>query len=175
MAAPAQQAKSAIDQADTTETQRRVQAVAEGRGVDPTEWALLFRGLTLQLAAVNHRDVIVQRATGTGNIANTFSIADAPFTLVFVRCHFSGSAGVASMVISSDSVAGSAYDTELFTILTAGVKAGTIVRDVNMRLTADEIASSAWSFQSGDAVKIAWTNPDSGNMTWSLEVGLARQ
>jgi len=47
-------------------------------------------------------------------------------------------------------------------------------QDVNFRISADEISEpSPWTFQPGDAVRIQWTNPDNGNMSWGLEVGLA--
>jgi len=56
-----------------------------------------------------------------------------------------------------------------FTITQAGVN-----NDVNLRLGGEEAFDpSAWTFQVGDKVWIKWTNPDSGNMTWGLEVGLA--
>jgi hypothetical protein len=43
-----------------------------------------------------------------------------------------------------------------------------------LRLGGEEAFDpSAWTFQAGDKVWIKWTNPDSGNMTWGLEVGLA--
>jgi len=107
-------------------------------------------------------------ATGGGDIDAAFSL-DVRFRLVFLRCHFSGTAGTAALVISLDSSRGGAYDTKLFTIARAGVG-----RDVNFRITADESRDpSPWTFQAGDTVRVQWTNPDSGNITWGLEVGLA--
>ena len=111
--------------------------------------------------------VITKAATGSGNIDTTFSL-DRRFRLVFVRCHFAGGTGTAAFGLSVDSTRGSAYDTKLFTITQAGVN-----KDVNLRIGADDaVDPSAWTFQPGDKAWIKWTNPDSGNMTWGLEVGL---
>ncbi len=126
---------------------------------------------TLELSETRARQLLAvttKAATGSGHIDATFSL-DLRFRLVFVRCHFAGGTGTAAFTLSVDSTRGSAYDTKLFTITQAGVG-----RDVNLRLD-DEAAvdPSAWTFQSGDKVWIQWTNPDSGNMTWGLEVGLA--
>ena len=88
---------------------------------------------------------------------------------MYIRCHFVGTPGTAVLTLSVDSASGSAYDTRLFTITRAGTN-----RDVHFRLTAEESREpSPWAFQSGDRVRIEWTNPDSGNITWGLEVGLA--
>ena len=63
----------------------------------------------------------------------------------------------------------SAYDTRLFTVSLAGID-----KDVNLRIAVDEMTEpSAWTFQAGDKLRAAWVNPDTGNMTWGLEVGLA--
>jgi hypothetical protein len=112
--------------------------------------------------------VVAQRSSGSADIDETFSL-DCRFRVVFVRCHFAGGTGTSALTISVDSVAGSAYDSRLFTITQAGIN-----QDVNFRLGADEITEpSPWTFQAGDTIRIQWTNPDSGNMTWGLEVGLA--
>ena len=112
--------------------------------------------------------VVSQTAGGTSDIDQTFSL-QRWFRLVFVRCHFSGGAGVSELDISVDSNAGSAYDVRLFTVRVAGAN-----REVNFRLTdAETRLPSPWSLQPGDAVRVQWTNPDPGNMTWGLEVGLA--
>ena len=112
--------------------------------------------------------VVTQTATGSGDIDQTFAL-DRKYRLVFIRCHFSGGTGTTAFTISIDSGSGSAYDTRLFTISQAGTN-----KDVHLRIAdggTDE--PSAWTFQSADALRIQWTNPDSGNMTWGLEVGLA--
>lgn len=112
--------------------------------------------------------VAARAATGTGNIDATFAL-EVRFRLVFVRCHFTGAPGQVPMIISLDSVRGGAYDSHLFTISKAGVG-----RDVNFRVGNDETADpSAWTLQPGDAIRVQWTNPSPGNITWGLEVGLA--
>ena len=112
--------------------------------------------------------VVSKTATGSGDIDQTFSL-DRKYRLVFIRCHFSGSSGTAAFAISIDSAAGLAYDTCLFTITQAGTN-----KDVHLRIgQGDTGEPSAWTFQPDDGVRIQWTNPDSGNITWGLEVGLA--
>ncbi len=112
--------------------------------------------------------VVTKTGTGTGNIDQTFSL-DQQFRLVFLRCHFSGNSGTSAMTLALASASGSAYDTRLFTITRAGTN-----RDVNFRIPAPESEEpSPWSFRASDGVRIQWTNPDSGNITWGLEVGLS--
>ena len=114
------------------------------------------------------RAVVTQSATGTGNIANTFGL-DRKFRLLFVRCHFTGSTGTNPFSLSVDSGLGSAYDAKLFTLTQAGKDA-----DVNLRVGAGDAQDpSAWTFQATDRVRIDWTNPSSGSLTWGLELGLA--
>ncbi len=124
-----------------------------------------------ELAELRQRQmvaVVAKTATGSGNIDHTFDL-DCKFRLVFIRCHFSGTSGTASFGISVDSASGPAYDTRLFTITQAGKD-----EDVHLRIgEGDTGEPSAWTFQADDAVRIEWTNPDSGNITWGLEVGLA--
>ena len=123
------------------------------------------------LAAQSERSrqhVHTKYATGTGNINNDFSL-DVAFRLVFVRCHFVAGAGSAGLTISNNSSQGSAYNTRLQVVATAGTN-----NDVFLIPTGDNVADpSAWSFQAGDAINIKWTNPAPGTMTWGLEVGLA--
>lgn len=112
--------------------------------------------------------VAAKSATGSGHIDSVFSL-NVRFRLVFVRCHFSGTSGLLPMALSLDSTRGSAYDTTLFTLSKAGVG-----RDVNLRIGAEEgLDPSSWTFQPGDAMRVQWTNPSPGNITWGLEVGLA--
>ena len=130
-----------------------------------------FESQSRELEATRERQlraIVTQTATGSGNINHTFGL-DRKFRLVFIRCHFNGGTGTAPFKLSIDSAAGSAYDTRLFTITLAGVN-----KDVNLRIAGgDADDPSAWTFQAADAVRIEWTNPDSGVMTWGLEVGLA--
>lgn len=112
--------------------------------------------------------VVSQFATGTGDLDEAISM-DRSFRLIFIRCHFSGTSGAAPFDISVDSGSGPAYDAGLFAVDGAGVD-----NDVHLRIgPSDNAEPSAWTFQANDAVRIQWTNPDSGNITWGLEVGLA--
>lgn len=130
-----------------------------------------FAALDLEALESRQRElnaVVTRTATGTGNIDETFGL-DQRFRLVFVRCHFTGTLGTGPVTISVDSNDGTAYDAMLFTVSLAGT-----TKDVNLRLGGEEASEpAAWTFQSADRVRIQWTNPDSGNITWGLEVGLA--
>lgn len=125
----------------------------------------------LELAEARTRQlqsVVTKTATGTGNIGHLFKL-DQKYRLVFIRCHFSGIAGTAPFAISVDSGSGAAYDTRLFTITQAGTN-----KDVHLRIGGGDTGDpSAWTFTASDAVRIDWTNPASGSITWGLEVGLA--
>lgn len=130
-----------------------------------------FADQDAEIAAARIRQLLIVEAdttTGSGDINSAF-LRDRRFRLVFVRCHFVGGTGTSPLTISVDSGAGSAYDVRLFTIAQAGTN-----QDVNFRITSDELTEpSPWTFQEGSSVRIAWTNPDSPNMTWGLEIGLA--
>lgn len=123
-----------------------------------------------QLAELRARQLVAltsKIATGTGDINHPFKL-DGRFRLVFIRCHFSGTSATAAFSIAIDSLAGSAYDATLFTVSLAGLN-----KDVHLRIgSGDTGEPAAWTFQSGDSIRIKWTNPDSGNITWGLEVGL---
>ena len=111
--------------------------------------------------------VVTKSATGTGDIAHTFE-QDRKFRLVFIRCHFSGTSGTAVFDIILDSTHGSAFDAQLFSISQAGIGS-----DVHLRLgDGDTNEPSAWTFQTGDKIRLDWTNPDTGNITWGVEVGM---
>lgn len=144
------------------------------RPTQPRIDSVLEASLVLQeseLADVRQRQALavsVRTATGSGDINHTFGL-DRKFRLVFMRCHFGGTSGTAAFHISVDSDSGSAYDARLFTISQAGVD-----KDVHLRIGGgDTEEPSAWTFQSDDAVRVQWANPDSGSITWGLEVGLA--
>lgn len=112
--------------------------------------------------------VVVVAATGSGHMDELFQL-DEPFRLIFLRCHYTGTNGTNPLHVSVDSAAGSVYDTRLFTVSQAGVD-----KDVNLRIAADEMTEpSPWTFQAGDRLRAEWVNPDTGNITWGLEVGLA--
>ena len=126
---------------------------------------------TVELAEARSRQlvsVISKAATGTGTIDALFSLG-VRYRLVVVRCHFAGASGSAAMVLSLDSVLGAAYDARLFVVTRAGTD-----YDINLRIPAEESQDpSPWTFQVGDQLRVQWTNPDVGNITWGLQVGLA--
>ncbi len=130
-----------------------------------------FVAADAELAAARERQlrtVVRQTAGGSGNLDAMFGL-DRKFRLVFVRGHFVGGAGTAPLILALDSGKGPAHDTKLFTVTLAGTG-----KDVNLRLSGDESQDpSPWTLQSDDRLRIQWTNPDSANMTWGLEVGLA--
>ena len=112
--------------------------------------------------------VAAKASTGNGHMDAAFSL-DVRFRLVFVRCHFTGTAGLTPLILALDSGKGSAYDATLFTISKAGVG-----KDVHLRIGSEEsLDPSSWTFQAGDAVRVQWTSPSPGNVTWGLEVGVA--
>ena len=120
------------------------------------------------LRARQSLSVVVGAATGSGNMDELFQL-DAPFRLIFLRCHYSGTSGTNALHLSVDSAGADVYDTRLFTVSQAGVD-----KDVNLRIAVDEMTEpSAWTFQAGDKLRAEWVNPDTGNITWGLEVGLA--
>jgi len=133
------------------------------------EAALLEQNVEIAAAVRRQMQAVTaQASTGSGNMDAAFSL-DVRFRLVFVRCHYSGSGMTSPMAISLDSAAGPDYDATLFTIRRAGLN-----RDVSLRIPAEESAEpSPWTFQPGDAVRIQWTNPNPGSITWGLQVGLA--
>ena len=126
---------------------------------------------SVELAAARARQLLAvgtKAATGTGHLDQTFAL-DVRFRLVFVRCHFAGAPGTGPLAISVDSGRDPVYDARLYTVTRAGTN-----RDVNFRVPAEESQDpSPWTFQTGDAVRIQWTNPSPGNIAWGLEVGLA--
>ena len=131
--------------------------------------ALLLQEAELAELRSRFAQIVMRKtATGTGDIDHAFGL-DSRFRLVFVRCHFTGAAGAGALSLHVDSGAGSAYDARLFTIIQAGTN-----KDVHLRIAeGDVLEPSAWTFQADDALRITWTNPDTGNITWGLEVGLA--
>lgn len=95
-----------------------------------------------------------------------FAIPDKAFVLSFCRIHFSGSgSGTADLAINIDNSRGRHYDMLLHTVKAVGKGA-----DVNFRVPLDEIKD--WILQPGDLIVLTWTNPDSGNILWGVEVGL---
>ncbi|MHC5110222.1 MAG: hypothetical protein ACYTHJ_10130 [Planctomycetota bacterium] len=130
-----------------------------------------FNTLDAEFAATRSqqmRSVQVRRASGNGDIKALFSLGQK-FRLVYVRCGFAGGSGSAPLAISLNSAAGTEFDIRLFTLMQVGSGS-----DVNFRITAEELAEpSAWTFQPGDAVRLNWANPEPGQTSWGVEVGLA--
>ncbi len=137
--------------------------------VDSAHQALTMQDEQVEALRLRQMQVVLTKtASGSGDMDKLFSLARR-FRLVYVRCHFSGGIGLTPMTIELDSVAGSVYDAVLFTLVRVGVG-----RDVNFRISVEESADpSPWTFESGSQLRIRWTNPDSGNMTWGVSVGLA--
>lgn len=100
--------------------------------------------------------------------ASVYLPDEAGFVLVFLRVHFSGGSGSANIIIGIDAYAGPAWDCELYTIESAGTGG----LDVNLRVLSDELPH--WVFQPRDRMTVTWTNPDSGNMLWGLQAGIAK-
>ena len=112
--------------------------------------------------------VYSQTANGSANIAETFNL-DRRFRLVFVRCHFTFGIGLANLTVSIDSASGSRYDAVLAKIIAVGT--GT---DALLNIPGEENAEpSPWTIKTKDKIRINWTNPASGTMSWALEVGMA--
>lgn len=96
-----------------------------------------------------------------------FSLDVDVWCLVFARAHFLGGTGTATMTLYVDSRLGRNHDSNLW----AWTSAGTTGNDVNFRIVPEELMH--WSFRRGDELVFTWTNPDTGNMAWGLEVALA--
>jgi hypothetical protein len=118
--------------------------------------------------------VVIQFDTGTGDMGSVaddgltarFGLEDRPWVLVFIRAHFSLGTGTANMYIKLNSRLGPYYDVLLNTRTNRGVGA-----DDFFRVDRDEYEK--WIFQPGDYIVCEWTNPDSGDLAWGLEVGIA--
>lgn len=124
----------------------------------------------------NPREVIIFRDSGTGNMGDVADETDTKarfkldgrFVLVFVRATFTGSgSGTVNMALKLDSKAGTMYDHTLWTANFVGsTKAG--------RLDVPEARQQHFLADDGDDMVFEWANPDSPNITWALEVGLAK-
>lgn len=88
--------------------------------------------------------------------------------LLYVRGEFAGGSGTADLSLYLDRQAARKVlkrSTILFTWLDVGD-----TKQVHTRIPVEE--REAWSFMKGDELVFVWTNPDSGNMSWLLEIGL---
>ncbi len=105
-----------------------------------------------------------------GNRTGRFIIPEDDLALLYVRAEFAGGTGTANLAMYLDRQATREINkksTILFTWLAVGD-----TKQVHTRVTRDE--REAWSFLKGDELVFVWTNPDSGNLTWFLEIGLVR-
>jgi len=112
------------------------------------------------------------RFMGIGDMAQSFAHPDGgPFALSFLRVHFSGSSGGATLTLSVDSDAGTPWDTTVYTLANSGPS--TAGSDVNLRIGRDELEH--WAFEADDTLLLSWTDPDAGDTTqWGIEIGLVQ-
>ena len=108
------------------------------------------------------------RRVGTGDLDESF-VHELAFWPVFVRVHFVRTGGVpgvdtADLELLVASLAGSAWNTRLYTVPKKGVGA-----DVNFRIPRDE--REEWHLSASDGLRVFWSNPDPGNIEWGLEAG----
>lgn len=103
-------------------------------------------------------DVVVSNATGAIAINTTTAIA-AEFKLLKVTCHFSAAPTTSeNLIIKLDSVAGSAYDTTLYSVNPSLSSATDIVY----------IPDGELKFKTGDEIVVTFTNTDVG--TYGLSI-----
>ena len=109
---------------------------------------------------------------GDGDMAQAFSHPDGGnFALSYLRVHFIGDSGAATLTVSVDSDEGVRYDAELFRLSDAGPS--TLGKDVNFRIARGELEH--WTFDEKDRVSLAWLDPDAGDATqWGIEIGLVQ-
>lgn len=124
-------------------------------------------------AALQRDAVFAQFASGppASDIAYTWVLGTPDsirFRLIYLRVHFVNGTNTNPLIISIDSVEGTAHDTMLATIAVAGFD-----NDVNY-IVAQELSRnpSPWTFGIGDAIRVDWASADI--MTaWAVEIGLA--
>jgi len=118
------------------------------------------------------------RATGVGNMGDVtdkasvarFALPSAErYVLAWIRAMFVGGSGNATMTLKVDHCDPTQqYDFSLRDWATMGASGGNAW--TFSRVPADELFH--WVFPSEAILVFEWTNPDAGNMRWSLEVGL---
>lgn len=129
---------------------------------------------------IDPNKVLIFEAADSGNIAETFPPAFARpfgrFLVVFARIHFSDikDGALATEVLKKltarvngdpeQSTAGPC-DTELWDFGKVGFGV-----DLSMAIAPDEVAR--WTIRRDFGVRFDWTNPQSGDIGWGLEVGL---
>ena len=105
-------------------------------------------------------------ASGTGNIDSVFGL-DENYYLIGIAVHFSlldggGTTGTANLTLNKDSAHRAMWDTELW-YDDAGYGA-----DIHFRVPLEE--REHWCFNKDDRLKLAWTDPSSGNIVWGIEM-----
>lgn len=126
-------------------------------------------------------DVIVLRDYGTGNMGSLgfgsggdtnnkarFSWPEGKYVLSSIRAHFSGGSGSADVIVNLDSGTGPPFDAKLLKV----TDLGTGGEDAHVRILPEEHIHWLFDGLAGDEVVLTWTNPDSGNMIWGVEVFL---
>lgn len=108
--------------------------------------------------------VKIFRDRGSANIASRLCHPKG-LVLVSVRCAFASGTGTASMTLTSFRADIAETLATLLTIPAVGT--GT---DVFVPFSEQESNTGAWTVIPGEILQINWTNPNSGTMTWALEV-----
>ncbi len=124
--------------------------------------------------AISPDKIQIQRAVGSGSMDEAFWIEGQRHALVFARAHFvdldSADPTAADLTISVTGIVNQAdidgpHDATLAKVLGRGAAA-----DLNLRVLEDEM--HAWIVDPGYGFRVEWTNPDSDDLGWGLEVGL---
>jgi hypothetical protein len=110
--------------------------------------------------------VQIFHAEGVGNIDQDFGLP-VKFRLVFMRGHFTGGTGDATLTIRQTSRKNNLYNVVIAELEDVGT---TTNSDVHYRV--HDWVRDSFVFEGGDFVHIGWTNPDSGDMSYGIEVGL---
>lgn len=108
---------------------------------------------------------------GVGDISGPFAL-DEPFGLVFLRVDFTSGTGSADMTLSVKSGITSGFDRVLHTFYAVGTGGDAYV---NLRIPDDEFDDWLFGYSRAsvlDKLDLAWTNPDSGTMKWTMQLGL---
>lgn len=115
---------------------------------------------------------------GIGNIAQKFEPNPGlGYRLVMVRCHFLRASGsgtdVANLIMSVDSERSrndnhSRFNHQIWVFRDVGVSPAGVNADAFLWVEPER--REAFKFGAHDWLTFAWTNPDSGEIEWGLEV-----
>ena len=109
---------------------------------------------------------------GDDNVPGTFRHPDnVPWVLVSIQLHFRDLSGSATLTADCSIYRDrrseqTAWNGLLWKMLAVGIGA-----EGNLVIPPDELY--LWTFDADEAVTLTWTNPDSGNIGWGVEVGVA--